>query len=289
MQFQHSLSFSKYSGCGNDFILIDNRKNIFPSKNDAFISRLCHRSLGIGADGLILLEVSDKAGAKYKMRYFNADGFEAAMCGNGLRCLGRFLEELKLTDSNEIRPIPIEISEHIYPVFLHKDQTVSVKMPSPTAIEWDIPIKFEEQKGQLCTNNLKNCLRIDFLNTGVPHSVLEVKNISFQDLQKLGPSLRNHPRFSPEGTNVNLYSRSSHSPSELHVRTYERGVEKETLACGTGGAACAVAAWKKYGGHFFRAHFLSKEHIDYEIESEKDTIKSLLMRGPATFVFRGTL
>lgn len=214
------IPFSKYSGCGNDFILIDNRNGVFPVGDAAPIQALCHRHEGVGADGVILLENSDVA--DYKMRIFNADGGEAEMCGNGIRCLYRFLEELENVQSS----CTVESMNFIHALSGEGDRICATMAP-PTEMEWGL-----ELLGQ----------PLHFLNTGVPHVVIFVDELK-GDFRKVAPKLRHHPYFA-RGANVNLVSFEKNG---LSVRTFERGVEAETLACGTGATAAALVAAKKRG------------------------------------------
>lgn len=262
------ISFSKYSGCGNDFILIDNRSCNFPIGDELLIQDLCRRSLGIGADGLILLEESTKA--DYRMRIFNADGGEAEMCGNGLRCFGMFINELGIPGSH----FDVEVTEKIYPVSTEANR-VSVAMVPPSQMEWEVDVTVDDK-----------LLRIDFLDTGVPHVVQFVEDIEIINLETLGPSLRYHQRFAPKGTNVDFASLSSQNI--IYMRTYERGVEGETLACGTGAAAVAIAAARKYGLKSpITVKTRSGECLDFDLKIKDDQIESIVMMGPANQIYSG--
>jgi diaminopimelate epimerase len=221
------LIFSKYSGCGNDFILVDNRNGLFPSENQGLIQRLCHRQLGIGSDGLILLENSSQA--DLSMRIFNSDGSEAEMCGNGVRCLVNFAKELGLhKDRYSIQTMKGKLSASVI------GQKIAVDMGSPTEQHWHIPIKIDNHEHV-----------VHHLDTGVPHLVWFCDSHDTVDLQRIGPLLRKQSAFAPRGANVNIATCKSNG--EIHNRTYERGVEAETLACGTGCTAVALAAAKLKG------------------------------------------
>lgn len=214
-------AFSKYAGCGNDFILFDNRSGFLSDLTSEAIRHLCHRQQGIGADGIILLEESDKA--DYRMRIFNADGSEAEMCGNGIRCLMKYIHELGFS-----APLcTIETMQRLLKLRLHQGD-VCVEMGDPTDVQWNFPLQIESET-----------LTLHLLNTGVPHAVLFVDQIDSFDLLKWGPKVRYHPFF-PQGTNFNVATRPENG--EISVRTYERGVEGETFACGTGATAAALAA-----------------------------------------------
>lgn len=218
------VPFAKYSGCGNDFIIIDNRSQIVEELPCRTIECLCHRQNGIGADGLILLENSQKS--DFRMRIFNSDGSEAEMCGNGIRCLAHFIFELGLVD----KEFSIE-TMHQQMLVCFDGCQVRVEMPPVTDHKYFIPLSVEGQE-----------LTLHFLDTGVPHVVLFVEDISDDAHLTLAPHIRFHPHFQPKGTNVNFAK--IHSDNSVEVRTYERGVEAETLACGTGAVAIALAAAK---------------------------------------------
>lgn len=261
------MDFSKYAGSGNDFILIDNRALPFPA-NPPLIARLCHRQLGIGADGVILLENSQKA--DFRMRIFNADGGEAEMCGNGIRCLMRFIREL-----GGIRPTYKIETMHSLVTIAEEGEGVCVQMPEPFDIQWDMTL-----------NNIPH--RIQRLNTGVPHAVLFVDDLEAETWMALAPHIRRHPSLAPEGTNVNF---ASLDPSgSLRVRTYERGVEGETLACGTGATASALAAAKCCGLKSpIRVLPRSEEPLLISFTWEGETPTQVAMTGPAHFIFRGEI
>lgn len=216
------LSFAKYSGCGNDFIFIDNREKTFPFDDAARIQALCCRHKGIGADGLVLLEDSSST-ADMRMRIFNKDGSEAAMCGNALRCALPFMRnQLGWPKSSAT----VQTMNHLHTLSLTSDG-VTASMAPATNIRWDA---------------LPGC---DYLNTGVPHLVFFVKDIAYPTFLIEAKSFRNHVNFAPEGTNVNAVALLS--KETLALRTFERGVEGETLACGTGATAAALVAHHHYG------------------------------------------
>lgn len=270
-QANSTISFSKYTGCGNDFILIDNRDKIFPCRDIDLISQLCDRQFGVGADGVILLESSNIA--DYCMRIFNPDGSEAEMCGNGIRCLGRYLLELQFPGSC----FSIDVMGKIYSLVLHENNLVSITMLPPSKSEWDMKLEVEDK-----------VYPIDYLDTGVPHATLCITDIQNFDLEALGPKIRYHSHFNPQGTNFNIYQVNSQDPSKIRIRTYERGVERETMACGTGATACAIVVWKKFHHQNpICVHVSSEESMEFHIEAENNTIKNILMKGPAEFVFRG--
>jgi len=218
------IPFWKMNGSGNDFIMVDNREDIFPNKDrTALISCLCRRRIGVGADGIILLE--DDPEVDFVWRFYNADGSEAEMCGNGGRCAARFafLHGLAGT-SMTFRTLAGLIKAEIH------QKRVKLEMPPPV----DFCREFVLEVGE-------ETVTLDFINTGVPHAVLIVEDLEVARVREIGRLLRFHGQFQPAGTNVNFISVVDRQ--SLKIRTYERGVEDETLACGTGSvAACLVAS-----------------------------------------------
>jgi diaminopimelate epimerase len=257
------ISFAKYHGAGNDFVLVDARR--FPSQFDfaALARRLCDRREGVGADGLILLCSSNNA--DYKMRIFNADGSEPSMCGNGMRCLFDFVQS-----ENELK---IETLHGIMKC-RRADSEIAVNLGTPRILHW--PIELPQGKAFV-------------VNTGVPHAVLFGDDIDARNVLEEGAKIRFDPRFAPVGVNVNFVCIKS--KAHIAMRTYERGVEAETLACGTGAAAAAYVALKQYDlsqpisvstrfqTQALRFKFTPDNLGDLEIE----------MIGPATKVFEGAV
>lgn len=207
------MEFFKYQGTGNDFILIDDRSKTFPAANQALIEQLCHRRFGIGADGLILLQ--NDPDYDFRMVYFNADGAEGSMCGNGGRCIVRFAHDLGMFEQ-ETRFIAVD-GEHTAVV---DDENISLKMS---------PVSGSEDRNGLT-----------FLNTGSPHVVLFVDDLESLDVVAEGRAIRYSDQFKPRGTNVNFAQVMA--DDTVFVRTYERGVEDETYSCGTGVTAVALVA-----------------------------------------------
>lgn len=219
------FAFSKYSGAGNDFILIDNRSGRFPPQPQC-ISKICNRRTGVGADGVILFEDSKSAHAR--MRIFNCDGTEAEMCGNGLRAFVKYLGELGISRDS----FQIETKAHPDGHWCRLEQDkVAIKMGTPKIFHWNL----ELEKGKT----------LSFLDTGVPHAVTMVDDIESLDIFSAGSWIRHHPFFAPRGTNATFVT--LRSDQRLTIRTFERGVEAETLACGTGAVAAAVCMAKKFG------------------------------------------
>jgi diaminopimelate epimerase len=220
------LPFSKLSGSGNDFILIDNRTRIVPPAEAAELARgLCRPRLSIGADGLILIEDDDEL--DFSWRFFNADGTEPQMCGNGSRCAARYAFErgiagAEMTFRTGAGPISARVAGRL--------ATVRLTPPRDFVPGMRIPLD-------------DDVLEVDSLNTGVPHVVIFVPDLERIDVSRIGAAVRNHPVFAPAGTNVNFAVLTG--PSSLSVRTFERGVEGETLACGTGVVASGLAAFAR--------------------------------------------
>ncbi len=257
-----TFHFSKYSGCGNDFVLIDNRELSF-SPTLEIIKKLCSRHQGIGADGIILLENSKIA--DFRVRIFNADGSEAEMCGNGMRCYGKFLKELNILGEK----FRIEAKEREIIIELLKNK-VKIGMGRASNHQTNLTVNVEGIP-----------FVVDYIDTGVPHAVHFVKDIEEVDLATIGPKIRHHPQFQPKGTNFNV---ATVCEKQIWMRTYERGVEAETMACGTGATAVAIAASQKYGiPSPVEVNTRSGETIEIGFES----IDNVTSTGPATFIFRG--
>ena len=254
-----------------------------PKKLDleTFIIKVCKRGLSVGADGVILLEKSDKA--DFKMRYFNADGSEADTCGNGARCTARFAYLKGIA----LRKMRFETRAGIYDAEITEQDTVKVKMSDPGQPKLNVIIK--ASIGKLTTH---------FIHTGVPHVVVFISDIqgtikkevtlATLDVFNLGRELRYHPEFQPAGTNVNFIEVVDQH--KLNIRTYERGVENETLACGTGSIASAIIAYRlgklvspvtvqTQGGSILKIYF----------DAATDKITNVYLEGDARFVYEGIL
>lgn len=214
-----NIRFTKMHGAGNDFIVVDDRALVFPMHDAAFIRRIASRRTGIGCEGIILLQPSGSADVR--MRFINPDGGEQDMCGNGARCLARFAH-----DSGAVPPVmKIETGAGIVHAEVLED-LIRLDLTDPVGQEMGLDVGLEWP--------------VDFVNTGVPHAVVWVDDVQAVDVPGLGRALRHHKRFAPEGTNAD-FARVE-ADGSLVVRTYERGVEAETPACGTGAAAVAVLA-----------------------------------------------
>jgi diaminopimelate epimerase len=249
------LSFGKYQGAGNDFIIIDDRDETF---QPSLIPCLCHRKFGIGADGVILLQ------DPFRMRIYNSDGLEAETCGNGLRCLGRFLLDLGFP-KQKYRIQTIDRDRFVEISYI--DDLIAVDMGQPQ----DLTLHISSECGPM-----------HYVNIGVPHAVLFVDNVDTAPLDILGPFLRHHPHFQPKGTNANLATLQS--DNSIRVRTFERGIEGETLACGTG--ACAVALIASHLHQLPNPILIHYPGGDLTITQ---TQNRLILAGPAHRVFEGTI
>jgi len=212
------IKFAKFCASGNDFIVIDNRRHIIPKPESKFAKRISQRKFSIGADGVLLL---DKVNGRFRMRIFNPDGSEPEMCGNGARAFARFIYELGIACKNIIFQTKAgEIRASV------SKKSVKIGMTTPEEIQLNIPVRI---KGHTYTGH--------FINTGVPHLVVVVKDLKNFSVKEIGRKMRFHKRFMPRGTNVDFISVRN---GKIFLRTYERGVEDETLACGTGAVASAV-------------------------------------------------
>ena len=264
------LRFTKMNGAGNDFILLDNRTGAIDLDRTQ-IAYLCDRHRGIGADGILLLEKSRNR-ADYRMRYFNADGGEAEMCGNGARCFARFAN--KVGGSNT--KISFETPAGVISAEL-KDDLVTLQMTEPTDLRLNIDL-------QVAGKNKT----VHFVNSGVPHVVIPVAKIDDADVRGEGAAIRYHKIFSPNGTNVNFIEKRG--PDKIAIRTYERGVENETLACGTGIVASALifAANEDAKGPIT---VLARGGDELQVGFEKtgDQFRNVTLTGPAEFAFEGTI
>jgi diaminopimelate epimerase len=262
------MTFYKMNGSGNDFILIDNREDIVDKSTiNKFVKNLCQRKFSIGADGLILIEPSSRA--DFKWRFYNADGSEADMCGNGSRCIARLANRLGICGDHLSFETRVGIIEAIV-----KGVRVQISMPLPAHMKLD-----EEIEGipSLCR-----------INTGVPHAVVIVDDLDSTPVVRLGQLIRNHRAFMPDGTNVNFMRPLENN--QIAIRTYERGVEDETYSCGTGAVASALIAAMKYdmqspltvqthGGENLKI-FYKKNDIEFS---------DIYLEGPTQLIYQGEL
>ena len=264
------LRFAKMNGAGNDFVMIDNRAgNVQLSAEQ--IAKICDRHRGVGADGVLLVERATNS-ADFRMRYYNSDGGEAEMCGNGARCFARFVEKV----AHAGKKVSFETPAGIIAAQLH-GELVTLNMSEPTDLKLNVrlPVGSENKT-------------IHFVNTGVPHVVIPVVNIEEIDVLREGAAIRRHEMFSPKGANVNFLERLG--GNKIAIRTYERGVENETLACGTGVVASALifAATEKTDGPIgVLVRGDSELNVDFHRDGQRFT--DVTLTGPAEFVFEGTI
>ena len=255
------LHFYKYQGTGNDFVMIDNRLKTFP-KNNELIKKLCDRRFGIGGDGLILLE-NDTA-TDFKMVYYNSDGNESSMCGNGGRCLVAFAKKMGVFE-NETTFIAVD---GLHYASIDASGTVSLQMKNVN----EVLIKDEYV----------------FINTGSPHHVQFVEDVKKVAVKETGAQIRYSDLYGNAGSNVNFVHQIN--PDTFAVRTYERGVEDETLSCGTGVTAAAIAMFVT-GKTKSKNINLNVEggSLAVRFEGENSNFTEVFLEGPATFVFSGSI
>lgn len=253
------FTFSKYQGTGNDFMIIDNRNNSV-NLTKKQIAQLCNRRFGVGADGLMLLE--KHLATDFNMRYFNADGNEGSMCGNGGRCLVAFAKSLVIID----KETTFNTIDGTHRAIIKQKNMVSLQM-----------------------QDVKEVLKIDgnyFVDTGSPHYVIFSQNIKDTDVYTEGKKIRESKRFAPKGTNVNFVEINN---NHLLVRTYERGVENETLSCGTGVTAAAICASAKLNtdkNSFDISTRGGNLNVSFQ-KNRNNTFTNIWLTGPAQFVFKG--
>ncbi len=258
------MQFYKFQANGNDFILVDDRKGLF-SAGRKEIARFCNRHFGIGADGFMLLKSSDTF--DFDMLYFNSDGKPAGMCGNGGRSIAA-LAYLKGVAGKEMR-------------FSAADGVHEAKIENEIIEKriFDVSLKMQD------VNDVKMFADGWFLNTGVPHFVKFVSRVEEVDVLRLGREIRNDKRFAPDGTNVNFVRIEA---KRLFVRTYERGVEGETLSCGTGVTASALAAFRKTSQQATKIHTRGGDFKVNFLEAGEG-FTDVWLRGPAEWVFQGEI
>lgn len=254
------LDFDKYHGTGNDFILLDNRLSKF-SESATSIRKLCNRHTGIGADGLITLKNGHDY--EFRMSYYNSDGSEGSMCGNGGRCFVRYLNKLGFI-KNEITFEAVDGTHH---ASLNNSGEVELQLNDVSHI-------------RLIDNNY-------FLDTGSPHYVIFAENIDNIDVISRGSLLRYNRQLFPEGSNIDFVEIQK---EHIYVRTYERGVENETLSCGTGVTASAIAAYLKSNKKKTSWKVKTKGgELVVKFSEENNIFKSIILTGPAVNVFNGEI
>ena len=264
------LRFTKMNGAGNDFILFDNRTGSIDLDRNQ-IAQLCDRHRGVGADGILLLEKPTNR-ADFRMRYFNADGGEAEMCGNGARCFARFANNV----AGQKAKISFETPAGVISAEL-KGDLVTLQMTDPTDLRLDVDLSMADENKT-----------VHFINSGVPHVVIAVGKIDDADVRREGAAIRHHKMFSPNGANVNFIEKRG--PNKIAIRTYERGVEDETLACGTGIVASALifAASENTDGPI-TVLARGGDELQVGFEKVEGSFRNVTLTGPAEFVFEGTI
>jgi diaminopimelate epimerase len=267
---QLMLPFTKMNGAGNDFILIDNRRGDV-CLDRTQIARLCDRHRGIGADGILLLENASN-NADFRMRYFNADGGEAEMCGNGARCFARFAQKV----AGALTKISFETPAGVIAAEL-AGGLVTLHMTEPTDLRLNLKLRMPDEDKT-----------VHFINSGVPHVVVRVSRVDDVDVHRTGSAIRHHQIFSPKGANVNFIEKDG--SNQIEIRTYERGVEDETLACGTGVVASALvfAALEKLNGPV-TVITRGGDKLQVGFEKTDSEFRDVTLTGPAQFVFEGTV
>lgn len=254
------LEFYKYQGTGNDFVMIDNRNNVFDKSNIKTIQKLCDRRFGIGADGLILIENLEDL--DFNMIYFNADGSQS-FCGNGSRCAVAFAKHIGIIEKQAM----FLSTDGEHEAWINDKGEVSLKMHDVSTIE-----KGEEHY---------------FINTGSPHYIVEVDDVATTNVKEAGAAIRYNERFKADGTNVNFVN---YSDNELSIRTYERGVEDETLSCGTGvtAAALSLADKNKLSAGVIAIN-AAGGNLKVGFKRNGNVFSDIWLIGPATFVFKGNI
>lgn len=253
------FSFVKYQGTGNDFVLIDNREANFPIANHEAIAQLCHRNFGIGADGFICIESDDSA--DFYMRYFNADGFEGSLCGNGSRCAIHYAKALGLTTEKVVFAAADGVH---HAQFINNE----IALELHDVLQWD-------HRGEAL-----------FLDTGSPHHMVFVDDVDAVDVARVGQEIAHGAPYSSDGTNVNFVQQLS--PDTIKVRTFERGVEAETLSCGTGVTASALAMHISEKSTSEKIYIQTRGgKLSVSFSPTQKGYGSIILQGPAAPVFTG--
>ena len=265
------LEFTKMNGAGNDFVLLDNRDGKTQLTREQVV-RLCHRQRGIGADGLFLLVPSASGRADWAWEFYNSDGSTADMCGNGARCFARFIQRRAGSGLATTFETGAGI---ITATFQGERVTVNLTQPKDLHLHQKVPVS----AGNLLVHSL---------NTGVPHAVLFVPDADQAMVQQMGAEIRHHAHFAPKGTNVNFVQLLG--PNAIRVRTYERGVEGETLACGTGVTASALVAARVHGFTSpVQVQVQGGDRLEVSFTEAGGEFSDVRLSGPADLVFEGRI
>lgn len=267
-----AVRFWKLEGAGNDFLGLDGRAGGFKLKRQQ-IADLCDRRRGVGADGVLVVEKPKVRGADFRMRYYNSDGGEAEMCGNGARCFALLARAVSGRKGNELR---VQTQAGLL-TLRTCGREVQVSMTEPTKLRLGKKVVVAGRK-----------VVVDFLNTGVPHAVLFVRSVRSIDVAKQGRAIRYHSAFAPSGTNVNFVEIGR--GNRIHVRTYERGVEGETLACGTGVVAASILSNLRRG---LRSPILvttrGGDNVRVGFSMVNGQARKVTLQGPARIVYTGVI
>ncbi len=256
------IDFYKYQGTGNDFVMIDNRLATFPKNNTQLIEHLCDRRFGIGADGLILLENDTET--DFRMVYYNSDGNQSSMCGNGGRCLVAFAKKLNVIENNTT----FIATDGLHHATISADGLVSLQMIDVDAIQ--------------------TTPEFSFLNTGSPHHVQLVEDLEHYNVKENGAAIRYSELYGKQGSNINFVKKID--ATTFSVRTYERGVEDETLACGTGVTAVAIAMNATGKTNATSIHLnVEGGKLAVSFDKKDGHYTNIFLIGPAEFVFKGTI
>ena len=255
------IEFRKYQGTGNDFVILDNRNGLYTQLDQAQIAHICNRRYGVGADGLMMLELKD--GFDFQMKYYNADGKEGSMCGNGGRCIVKFAKDLNL---------------------IH-DKTFFIAVDGPHDALFNaagfIELKMKDVDGIEKRGN------ISILNTGSPHYIEPVSMLNELDVESNGKAIRYNDEFKETGININFISLLKDG---LHIRTYERGVEAETLSCGTGATAAALSVADDHIAAQVIPVITKGGPLEIKFKKNDDgSFVNIWLCGPAEYVFNGTI
>lgn len=270
------IEFTKIEGAGNDFVLIDNRSENIKFGVNELAKMICERHSGIGADGLIIIENSTEA--EFKMRYINSDGSEGGMCGNGGRCAAQFV----LLENPQNCTVKFEALNNIYKAE-RTNKNIKLWMQQYSDLTPNIKIRYQNEE-----------IKINYINTGAPHVVIMLSELPnslrdslyTMDINTIGRYIRYHSKFAPLGTNVNFVEEIN--KQKIAIRTYERGVENETLACGTGAVASAILSAIKFEWHSPIEIFTkSKNKLIVHFNIAENNISDVALEGPAKVVFKG--
>jgi len=265
---KNSIPFYKMVASGNDFVVVDNRRGVVKDAL-AFTREICRQHQGVGADGVLLFESSKKA--NFKMRIINLDGSEAAACGNGFRCIALYAHEVLKYSSR----MNFESGSGLIEAEVGPKDSIRVQLMKPRIFEVAGVLEVGKRR-----------IHYAFLNTGVPHVVIFAEGLEKTEVFETGRAIRNHTRFQPFGTNVNFVEVKN--KKEIAVRTYERGVENETLACGTGSTASAiVSVLKGYVESPVNVLTKSGEKLRIDMRKKEDEITKVFLEGKAQFVYKG--